>query len=220
MKENIKKIGKLFGLDKVYHKIYQIAFPPVQIPEYSEKRVIILSYQQIFKTKTFVETGTFMGDTIETLINDFDNLYSIELSEELASGAAKRFEENQKVKIIQGDSGIQIKSIIDYIEKPALFWLDGHYSGEFIYDNKFIKTAKGILNTPIEKELDLILASSLPHVILIDDARLFNGQMDYPTIKHIKRMVKKGTKFNHKIYVDRDIIRITPETLEKENNKI
>ena len=34
----------------------------------------------------------------------------------------------------------------------------------------WIKTAKGEKNTPIEKELDIILSSSINHVILIDNA--------------------------------------------------
>lgn len=206
----MKKICRIFGINKIYHKLYRLIFPPVQIPEYSEKRAIILSYQQIFKTKTFVETGTFMGDTIEALINDFRRLYSIELSEELALRAAKRFEGNQKVKIIQGDSGFKIEGLINDIMEPMLFWLDGHYSGEFIYQDEFIRTAKGSLHTPIEKELKVILGSNEAHVILIDDARLFTGQMDYPTIKHIKNIVKLTSKFNHRLTVSRDIIRIIP----------
>ena len=210
MTNKIKNLGRKIGLSKTYHKLKNLLFPPIQVPEYSEKRSIILSYQQIFKTKTFIETGTFMGDTIEALKNDFDYLYSIELSEELALRATKRFEDSQKVRIIQGDSGMEIESLIQDIKEPMLFWLDGHYSGEFMYQDEFIKTAKGSLHTPIEKELQLILTSDQPHVILIDDARLFIGQMDYPTIKQIKEIVKKISKFNHKLSVSRDIIRIVP----------
>ncbi|MCZ4244697.1 SGNH/GDSL hydrolase family protein [Pedobacter punctiformis] len=211
IKQKIKSAGKKIGLNIIYYKITNVLFPSVQIPEYSEKRAIILSYQRIFKTKIFIETGTFMGDTVEVLINDFDNLYSIELSEELASKAIKRFESIQKIKIIQGDSGIQIGKLIKDINQPVLFWLDGHYSGEFMYNDEFIKTAKGTLNTPIEKELQLILASEQAHIILIDDARLFTGEMDYPTIKQIKDIVRKNSRFNHKLSVSRDIIRITPK---------
>jgi hypothetical protein len=63
-----------------------------------------------------------------------------------------------------------------------LFWLDGHYSGGI--------TAKGPLDTPIVKELDSILNHSVTgHVILIDDARCFVGENDYPTIDELREIL-------------------------------
>lgn len=151
-----------------------------------------------------------MGDTIEALVDDFDRLHSIELSEELALRATKRFADKEKVTIVQGNSDIELRKILATLDEPTLFWLDGHYSGEFMYEDEYIKTAKGALVTPIIRELEDIFSFQLPHIILIDDARLFNGREDYPTISQIKQLVKSASKIKRKLTVKRDIIRIVP----------
>ncbi len=192
-------------------KLYNFFFrkKPI-ILNYDQKREVILSYQASHHTNVFIETGTFMGDTVFALLNNFEKIYSIELSEELANKAQKRFREFAHVRIINGDSGTQISSIIDVEKSPAIFWLDGHYSGEFDYQGTHIKTAKGKLNTPIESELRTIFSSGLPHVILIDDARLFLGQADYPTLTELNQLFKLS-KITYSFTVKDDIIRIIPK---------
>jgi hypothetical protein len=209
MKSIVRKILEKIGILKLVLGIKRKIFPPVQIPEYSEKRAIILSYKEKYGPEIFLETGTLFGDTIEAVSSNFKKLYSIELSEELAERAKKRFENSKHITIIQGDSGTEIENILKKIEQPILFWLDGHYSGDFYHKDELIKTAKGVLDTPVEKELQLILQSGLPHIILIDDAREFNGRNDYPTIRQLKNSLKQN-KFNYQLSVDRDIIRIVP----------
>jgi len=119
------------------------------IPSYEEKRAIILAYKNKFKSSIFVETGTFLGDTIQSLSTEFDKLYSIELSDELARKAQKRFSNEKHIKIIQGNSDVILKDVLKELQTQSIFWLDGHYSGEFTLNNEFIQTAKGILNTPV-----------------------------------------------------------------------
>ncbi|MCZ7616643.1 MAG: hypothetical protein M5T52_24530 [Ignavibacteriaceae bacterium] len=85
------------------------------------------------------------------------------------------------MEIINGDSGKLLKQLVAKISDPAIFWLDGHYSG--------FETAKGDIETPIKQELGAILNSELNHIILIDDARLFIGQNDYPTIEELKKYI-------------------------------
>jgi hypothetical protein len=150
-----------------------------------------------------------MGDTIKSLIDEFEHLYSIELSDELATRAKARFANDKHVDIIQGSSDEKLPAILSKLSRPALFWLDGHYSGEFMYNGEFIRTAKGSLDTPVVQEIVLVLSSDLPHVILIDDARLFTGYHDYPTISALKKLLKSG-KIKRKLMVERDIIRIVP----------
>jgi hypothetical protein len=198
------------NLKKFIKRVLRYIFKKkIVIPEYEEKRRIILAYKNKYNPLIFIETGTFMGDTVQSLLNEFKFLYSIELSEELAHRAEERFNQYHTVKIINGSSDIELKSILKELAEPALFWLDGHYSGEFMYNDEFVKTAKGTLNTPVVKELELILNSDLTHIILIDDARMFNGTEDYPTISALKSMVKKS-RIKRKLLVERDIIRILP----------
>ena len=198
-------------LDKIILKVRILLRRFESIPEISEKRDLIEYYRKIFEPKVMVETGTFFGDTIEYFKNKFDRLISIELSEELAEKAVRRFENDKHIKIIQGDSGVILHSLLAGLNSPALFWLDGHYSSEFYYKEEFIRTAKGEKDTPIAEELEIILKSSVKAIILIDDARLFNGTNGYPTIKAIKRKVKLF-KMDSNVFVKKDIIQIIPKS--------
>ncbi|OQP66902.1 hypothetical protein A3860_00595 [Niastella vici] len=181
------------------------------IPPYEEKRQIIKDHQKQFGVNVLVETGTFMGDTVAALKSDFSKVISIELSEELALKAQQRFANEPTVKIIHGNSGALMANLLREINAPCIFWLDGHYSSEFFLGDTYIKTAKGNKLTPVLEELGAIFSSphKEKHVILIDDARCFDGTNDYPTIPELKDFV---SKFNAKLKVEikRDIIRILP----------
>jgi hypothetical protein len=181
------------------------------IPPYDEKRKILLSYKEKFGLKIFIETGTFLGDTIQAFRNDFGSLISFELSEDLADKAIQRFKDDGRIKIVHGDSGKLLSSEIRDFDQPCLFWLDGHYSSEFFIGEEFIKTAKGDKDTPILQELEAILSHKVKnHVILIDDARCFKGKDDYPSFEKLVSFVKeRNPKLN--IVKKRDIIRITPQ---------
>ncbi len=191
---------------KYYHFIEWL-----KIPSYEKKRSILEHYRQKFNMTVFVETGTFLGDTVAYFKNRFDHLYSIELSEELYEGATKRFENDSNITLIQGDSSIALKELVTKIDRPALFWLDGHYSSEFYIGERYIKTARGEKVTPIVEELEILLNDKHRHVILIDDARLFNGQWDYPKIEEVSKLVQNSS-FNYKMNLRNDIIRIVPST--------
>jgi hypothetical protein len=135
------------------------------------------------------------------MLDDFETLYSIELSKDLYEKAVERFKGVEKVNLIQGDSGEELQKVVSSISKPALFWLDGHFSAA--------KTAKGELETPVNKELESIL--NLPekrHVIIIDDARFFGTDPAYPKMEELTEKVK-SIRPEMQISVKDDIIRIT-----------
>lgn len=166
------------------------------------KTKVILDFARMFNLNTLVETGTYLGQTVDDLKNCFAKIYSIELDKTLFIEARKIFIKNKNVKIIQGDSGAILNKLIKSIKTPSLFWLDAHYSGGI--------TARGLKNTPIIKEIAAVSKSKIKnHIILIDDAREFNGTGDYPTIKQIRVFVAKKFK-NYKIEIKDDIIRIYP----------
>ena len=176
---------------------------------YKKKRKIIDNYRKKFDVDILIETGTFLGDTIQYFREKFKTIYTIELSIDLARRAVKRFETDYNIKVIQGNSAEVLKQLVPALDKAALFWLDGHYSSEFFYNGEYIITAKGEKNTPIEEELDIILNSKYSNIILIDDARLFNGEHDYPTITNLKqKLILSGR--NYTLQVFDDIIHILP----------
>lgn len=130
-----------------------------------------LTYDEIkqfskIDTSVFVETGTYMGDTTHIAKSHFQHVYTIELSEQFANMAKRRFASDANVTVIQGDSSTAIKSVCERVEQPAFFWLDGHWSGG--------STAKGAKDCPLYEELQSIMTYCKEScVIAIDDVRLF-----------------------------------------------
>jgi hypothetical protein len=163
------------------------------------KRKTIEYYKNKHKLHILIETGTYLGDTVWYHLNNFDEIYSIELSGELWKRATKQFKNSPHVKLLKEDNGIVLASIIPKIKEKSLFWLDGHYSEGI--------TAKGDKETPIMNELNIIFESDIKHVILIDDARMFIGKHDYPTIKELSEYILLK-KPNSIIEIENDIIRI------------
>jgi hypothetical protein len=164
------------------------------------KQQTLKSYAESYHLKIFVETGTFRGEMVQAMEGVFTKIYSIELSKELYDEAKKRFKNQKHIELVHGDSGKELKKVMQKVDKPALFWLDGHYSGG--------KTAKGIKDTPIYEELTHILhMKDFGHVILIDDACRFGTDPAYPTTEELKDFIR--TKCEEAlISVEDDIIRV------------
>lgn len=168
-------------------------------PPHAIKQKNILDYGKRYGCTTLVETGTFMGDMIEAVQYDFKKIYSIELVEFIRDLTMERFKNKTNIEILLGDSSVMLAKVVKQLTEPALFWLDGHYSGG--------DTGIGEKVCPIYGEMDAVLASPYPHVILIDDARCFNGQDDYPTIEELASYMKKQERESN-FEVKDDIIRI------------
>jgi hypothetical protein len=172
-------------------------------PPHAVKQQTLRTFAERFGIKVLVETGTYLGDMVEAMRDQFDQIYTIELSEELYKKAQKRFANASNVNLICGDSAVELANIVHQLNQPALFWLDGHYSCGI--------TAQADKDTPIYEELSYILdAPDLGHVIIIDDARAFGVDADYPTIAALSEFVR-SKRPNLDISVQDDSIRITPK---------
>ena len=147
------------------------------------KRKVVLEYAARYKPKVFIETGTYTGHMVFGVLNEFQQIYSIELDLILAEKARMRFMGYRHVHIIQGDSGQVLPEILKKISEPCLFWIDAHYSKG--------KTARAELDTPIVQELNCILRREGcgQDVLLIDDARSYTGTGDYPDPKALERSI-------------------------------
>lgn len=165
------------------------------------KEKAIIEYCDKYHYNTFIETGTYMGEMVYSLRNNFKTLYTIELSHTLYEIAKNHFKEFGHINFLQGDSGIVLGKITDKLNEPAILWLDGHYSGGV--------TEKGELETPVMKELQSIFSSPYSHIILIDDARCFGNSdfPDYPSIDTLKDFIK-ANHTNCNFEIKDDIIRI------------
>lgn len=170
-------------------------------PPHTVKQEAIHRYQKEYSAKILVETGTFRGEMVYAQRNYFDKIISIELSEELYKIVKKRLKHLQNVELLNGDSAQLLGDVVKNLDRQAIFWLDGHYSG--------FETAKGEVETPVNRELDAIFDSVQDHIILIDDARMFKGEHDYPTIQQVEAKVR-SKRSNYIFKVEDDIIRILP----------
>lgn len=184
---------------------------PVYLPA-EERREIIRYYGITYGINVLVETGTNDGATPWALKNYFKKIYTIELGSQQFRKAVVRFKEYPHIQCLLGDSGKLIRGILNKLEEPAVFWLDGHYSGP--------GTAQGDVDTPVETEL-LILREYWAdgHVILVDDARLFGGGEEhpvqgegefgcYPSQLWVKML---ADEMGYRYELKHDIMRLTPD---------
>lgn len=171
-------------------------------PPHIVKQLAVREYADRFKLRNLVETGTYHGDMVEAVRDRFDRIVSVEVDATLHKEACRRFRSFSQITLLHGDSGSVLKDVVPRLDHPSLFWLDGHYSGA--------GTGKGLLNTPVERELrHIFLGSVIDHVILIDDARDFGGQADYPDLDRLREFVRHYRP-DWTFEVRDDIIRMHP----------
>lgn len=206
----IKKTPLYYPLRNCWKKIWQnreilaweMKGKPVPPPSIIKQRTLE-AYAKKFNLTVFVETGTYYGDTVEAMKNIFNQIYSIELSRKLHEKAKKRFKGVKHIELINGDSGVELEKLIRRIDRPTLFWLDGHYSGG--------ETAKADKETPIYEELNCIFNTiDRGDVIIIDDARNFGTVAAYPNIEELNNFIRSKRPATN-IDIQDDMIRITPK---------
>ena len=165
------------------------------------KRDTLRHYAKKYGVTVFVETGTFRGETIDFLRPVVNRLVSMELSRDFFEAAQEKFAGQPNVELLCGDSAVLLPSVISSVEEKALIWLDAHYSGK--------ATAFGSEETPIIKELDIVFSlSKARHVILIDDAREFGTNSNYPLLSVVEEKARRN-RYHYECRFD--LIRLTPE---------
>ena len=164
------------------------------------KQQVIIEYIEQFSPTVFIETGTYKGKMVYAVMPHIGRIYSIELDETHYQNARRRFAGYPNIHIIQGQSGEVLPQVLKTIDKPCLFWLDAHYSRG--------STAKADIETPIMQEMECILNHpyAAKHLVLIDDARCFVGENDYPTLEALRELILKICP-DWIIEVENDIIR-------------
>ncbi|MEM8894007.1 MAG: hypothetical protein AAGC88_05480 [Bacteroidota bacterium] len=168
-------------------------------PPHRVKEQIILKAASEISAETLVETGTYKGEMLEALENDFSHLYSIEIDPGYYHQAIDKFDGRSKIKLFLGDSAHVLKEVVqDLPSKPIVFWLDGHYSPA--------DPTKGDKICPIYEELAAICEGleSTPFTILIDDAKQFTGEHDYPTKQQLSEFL--SSNFRLKSFEEQDDI--------------
>ncbi len=128
---------------------------------------LVRAIQKVLPVEVFVETGTFHGDTVASVQDLFEEIYSIELSEELFAENQSRLGKCPHVHLIAGDSTKVLPELAARLrDRGVLFFLDAH--------GCVAASAIQILSCcPLLEELRAIGCLNPKSLIIIDDARLF-----------------------------------------------
>ena len=113
----------------------------------------------------FIETGTYQGGTISSMIPYFKNLYTIEIKREFYVFCKKKYRRS-KINFYLGDSSKVLKDILPTIRGKSVIFLDGHWSAG--------NTGKGDKDCPLYEEIENIVSLHKEScLIIVDDVRLF-----------------------------------------------
>jgi hypothetical protein len=161
-------------------------------PPHSIKYRNIMALADVYGATAFVETGSYFGDMIAKVLPRFDPIISIEVFPPLAQAAKRRFANAAHVEILEGDSTVLLNEAISAITGRIVFWLDGHYSGQ--------GTGRADNDSPISHEMEIIFSARVSRgfrdLVLIDDARFFDGTNGYPNLKTLMSAVRDQWLYN------------------------
>lgn len=179
-------------------------------PPHAVKVEAVLACARRHGIRRLVETGTFEGEMARKTRAAFDSIVTIELSRELAAEARRALRPFRHVLVLEGDSAAVLPDVLRELRVPALFWLDGHYSGG--------RTARAARETPLLEELRAIAAHRVPgHAVLIDDARLL-GTGDYPSRDQVEGILRAGMP-HHRLTIEDDIARWEPAASDRADER-
>lgn len=144
-------------------------------------------FKELLGLDVFVETGTYIGNSVKKMSYLFQKVYTIEKSEIMFNIAANNLKSIENAILLKGDS----REFLDFIlgnNDNILFWLDAHWSGEETYGQED--------ECPLLEKLQTIFRYSKNCVVLIDDARLFvappprpHKMENWPSLKDIARVM-------------------------------
>lgn len=131
-----------------------------------------------FRNNVFIETGTYQGDTSQCAFdNGFPKIITMELSIVFYKRCIERFENNPNIKVIFGNSKLDLTNVIKNIDSPITFWLDSHWSGVTDIGCDPETTC------PVLEELEQIKNHHIKnHTIMVDDIRLMDGK-HFPVLR-------------------------------------
>ena len=137
-------------------------------------RELALALKAKYGIEVFVETGTLVGHTAEWASKHFKQVATTDVL--VTDESRGRLMHLDNVEQCFDDSGFFLECLS--MREPILFWLDAH-------TNEYC---------PVCAEIHAINRSPLPHVILVDDARLFGDLPAWPTKEEVVWLLINGGK--------------------------
>jgi hypothetical protein len=169
---------------------------------------LVLALRDAYRATTFFETGTYEAHTTRWAARCFTSVITVEASPELHAAAKAYGSHLANVEFIRGDSRTVIRSRIANLPRPAIFWLDAHWSGGLTHGEAD--------ECPLIGELAELCDSGRDDFILIDDARLFlapppppHRSEQWPSIDVILQTLQGGRRPTIAAIID-DVIVVVP----------
>lgn len=174
---------------------------------------------ELFKCKTYVETGTGIGDSLRFILNfAFDKIYTVDIDEELIESAKNNFKD-PRVTFINSLSTQALQELLPTLDKDdsVLFFLDAHLPGADFHKITYTESMEKYKQDsfPLEEELKMIKAArkDKKDVIVIDDLQLYEpDKCQHKTwfYENVQEQLglKKNSKFVYDLYQDTHDIQI------------
>lgn len=129
---------------------------------------------------TYLETGTCYGQSVErALLAGFKKVRSVEVFKPFFDHCFNLFSENNNVELFCGRSDDELPEMLKGIMKPCVIFLDAHPAGPNTggHDDLMEKGDKSEFAQDhiLTKELQIILAHRMDHIIIIDDQNGINA---------------------------------------------
>ena len=164
----------------------------------------------------FLETGTFTGDSIQTIQSLFREIHSIELSETYYEKAVTRFKTHEFINLYQGDSVDWLRRLHPQLSNQStLYWLDAHWC--VAEDTAGLES-----QCPLLDELTAIESLNAQSIILIDDARLFlctppspHKISQWPSCDQVIKTLYSLSSI-HSLMVVNDVIIFYPQLIDEQ----
>lgn len=118
-----------------------------------------------FGVRTFIETGSFRGETAAWAAGRFERVLSVEAQRADYEAVVARHGGLANATFVHGESAAFLREVVPTLQADALFWLDAHWMGGSSHGAQS--------QCPLLAELAEVNRSPHAHFLLIDDARLF-----------------------------------------------
>lgn len=146
--------------------------------------------------KYFVETGTLNGSTTFSMEPYFEHIHTIEIAPHYFHRTRANYSGN-KITFHLGDSSKVLPALAPTLDRPTIFFLDGHWSCD--------DTGKGEIDCPLLEELQALVDKCAPEsLIIIDDMRLTgtNYDVDWSNVTADKIMQIVQPRLQDSYYLD------------------
>lgn len=188
---------------------------------------------QEYDSNYLFETGTLWGDAVEyALRSSFKKIISVEIIPEIADKARQRFQGEEKVSIIEGDSLAVLQKQLPALDGNIIFWLDAHFPGADAGLDHYDKHHDEHRRLPLVKELEIIskLRSNYNDVFILDDMRIYedgpyqNGNAPADVLPRGKRNLDfvhdyfSDSHFIMKSYLDEGYVLLFPKKRYRKNH--